>query len=163
MEEWREIKGKGNNNYSVSNLGNVRNNKTGRILKNSIHPSGYIQIDLSYDRHIKVHKLVANAFIDNPENKPCIDHIDRNRSNNNVNNLRWVTYQENARNRKKMSNSLSKYKGIWLENRWRTRITIDGKGINLGSYKTEEEAAKAYNDYIIKNNLQEYYILNEIN
>jgi hypothetical protein len=162
MEEWRQIEGKGN--YSVSSFGNIRNNKTGRLLKQYINGSGYYHIDLSYDKHLKVHQLVGKTFIENPENKLCIDHIDNNRLNNNLTNLRWATHNENMRNRKKSNNCSSQYKGVSFDKDkqlWRSRIMINRKNINLGIFKTQEEAGKAYNNYIIKHNLQEYFILNE--
>ena len=62
---------------------------------------GYLFVVL-YDGELHkrrpIHRIVADAFIPNPENKPCVDHIDTNRTNNNVDNLRWVTYKENANN-----------------------------------------------------------------
>lgn len=82
--------------YSVSSTGSVRNNVTGRILKAGKNSIGYLYVDLySEDNHksVAIHKLVAEAFI---ENKNCIDHIDTNKENNNVDNLRWVTYKENT-------------------------------------------------------------------
>jgi hypothetical protein len=164
MEEWRQIEGKGNGNYEVSNLGNIRNKKTGRILKQRLNSNGYFYIDLSYDKHLKVHRLIANAFIPNPENKPFIDHIDKNRTNNNMSNLRWATSQENARNRKSYSKT-SKYQGVTFDkskNRFKARIMINRKSVGIGHYKTEEEAAIAYNDYLIKNNLHEFFILNDL-
>lgn len=87
--------------YSVSSTGNVRNNMTGRILKKGKNSLGYLYVDLySENNHksVTVHKLVAEAFIENPENKNCIDHIDTNKENNNVGNLKWVTYKENTNN-----------------------------------------------------------------
>lgn len=56
-----------------------------------------------------VHRLLALAFIPNPENKPCIDHIDRDRTNNSLDNLRWVSYAENAENQDRVDQSIEKY------------------------------------------------------
>ena len=72
-----------------------------RILRVHAHPRGYIYVGLMKDGvrfHFKVHRLVAEAFIPNPENKPCVDHIDTNKSNNTVSNLRWCTIKENMNN-----------------------------------------------------------------
>ena len=87
--------------YEISNTGLVRSVKTGRILKNYLNSSGYCQVTLSKDRVKKrflVHRLVGNAFIPNPKKKPQIDHIDGNKQNNRVDNLRWVTGKENCNN-----------------------------------------------------------------
>lgn len=83
--------------YEVSSLGKVRNKKTGRILKSASN-GGYIYVGLSIEgiiKSVKVHRLVALAFINNPDNKPHINHIDKNRSNNCINNLEWCTALEN--------------------------------------------------------------------
>ena len=71
-----------------------------RWTEGSINNTGYRKIGYNYKNYL-VHRLVAETFIPNPENKPCIDHIDRNRLNNNVSNLRWVTVKENNLNQKK--------------------------------------------------------------
>ena len=84
-------------NYEISSLGQVHNTKTGRMLKLTTK-GGYMFTGLSEKckgKTISVHRLVALAFIENPENKPCVDHIDNDKSNNNVNNLRWATLSEN--------------------------------------------------------------------
>lgn len=94
-EEWKIIQDY--DNYEVSNLGNVRNSNTGRILKLTCK-GGYLTTGLSKNSNGKtlpVHRLVALAFIDNPENKPQVNHKDKNRSNNNVSNLEWSTASEN--------------------------------------------------------------------
>ena len=84
-------------NYEVSTLGNVRNSNTGRILKQTCR-GGYLTVGLCKNSIIKtysVHRLVALAFIDNPKNKPQVNHKDKNRGNNNVSNLEWSTASEN--------------------------------------------------------------------
>lgn len=80
--------------YSVSTDGRVRNDRNGYILKNSISVQGYPVVNI-YKHVVAVHKLVGEAFIPNPENKPTINHKDGNRCNNNINNLEWATYSEN--------------------------------------------------------------------
>lgn len=99
--------------YEVSNLGRAkslaRTKRNGkgrvympeRILKPFPNTQGYLCIDLRREgeSHKKtLHRLIASAFIPNPDNKPCIDHIDTNRQNNTVDNLRWCTVLENRHN-----------------------------------------------------------------
>ncbi len=70
MEEYKLIKNF--ESYSVSNLGNVKNNNTNKILKQN-NSNGYKRVSLN-GKYLRVHRLVAEAFIPNPENKPCVDH-----------------------------------------------------------------------------------------
>ena len=95
MEEWKELKI--NDNYEVSNLGKVKNKKTGRILKLA-NKGGYMSVGLSRNGQSKtysVHQLVGLCFIDNPDKKPQINHFDKTRYNNNIKNLEWCTAAEN--------------------------------------------------------------------
>ncbi len=99
MIQWKKIFiDEKETNYSVSSTGEVRNDITKKILSQRIQ-QGYKHVTLSLPNKIKscrVHRLVAQAFIENPENKPYVNHIDCDRSNNNVENLEWVTPKENS-------------------------------------------------------------------
>ena len=129
----------------MSNHGNVRNVKTGRILKQG-HRNGYQMVRLQKDNKTyknDIHRLVAIAFIDNLDNKKCVDHIDNNRHNNNVKTLRWATRSQNSQNASLSSKNTSGTKGVsWHEgkSRWTAQITINGKQINLGSFINKEDA-----------------------
>lgn len=122
-EVWKPIKGY-ERLYEVSNLGNVRSldrylmfgdrycllkGKPKKVFHNS---KGYLRTTLSKNnkgKHYSVHRLVAEAFIPNPNNLPCIDHINTIRDDNRVENLRWCTAEEN------MANPISKKR--WIEAR----------------------------------------------
>jgi hypothetical protein len=147
MEEYRVIKDF--ENYSVSSFGNVKNNLSNKILKPRINNRGYYQLILrnnNKDFTKKVHRLVAETFISNGENKTIVDHIDNNRLNNHISNLRWATNQENARNSKISTNNTSGAKGVnWniFNKKWEARICINGKRERLGYYETKEKALEA--------------------
>ena len=92
---WKNIEG---TNYQVSDTGEVRNINTGRILGYDITVCGYRRVTLSVNGKAKkhhVHRLVAKAFIPNPENKPFVDHCNDIPWDNRVENLQWVTSSEN--------------------------------------------------------------------
>lgn len=117
MELWKDIEGL-EGLYQVSNKGNFksldravrqRNEsiqiKKGMVRKQTLTPKGYLFVSLS-KQNINLgglsHRFVAKAFIPNPENKPQVNHIDGVKTNNNVENLEWVTNQENVEHAKKM-------------------------------------------------------------
>lgn len=84
-------------NYFVSDTGRVYNSK-GKEIKRQKNHDGYYTVNLwdgSKYHHKRVNRLVAIAFIDNPNNLPVVNHIDHNRGNDNLSNLEWVSYSEN--------------------------------------------------------------------
>lgn len=144
MEEiWKSIEGY--ETYSVSTFGNVRNDKTGKILKAKPNGDGRLIVSL-HKKNYQIHRLVAIAFIENSENKECVDHIDNNSTNNNLTNLRWATHQENQHNKQIQINNTSGIKGVvWhkKDKKWQSQIYINRKCIYIGSYNTIEEATIA--------------------
>ena len=112
-------------NYEINKTGEIRNIKTGRIMKPYINPDGYYVVTLVKNKgqakKMKVHRLVAMVFIANPENKETVDHINRVRTDNNVDNLRWATLYENFDNRickKKYEITQSKIVEIFKSKDW---------------------------------------------
>jgi len=146
FEIWKKIDGY--DNYSVSNLGNVRNDMTNRILKAIIDVHGYYTVNLYNNCHRKkhkIHRLVALAFIPNVENKECVDHKDNDKVNNKLENLRWATHQENVQNQSMSKRNTSKVKGVHFDKqnqKWRAVIKFDGKVTHLGYFRTIEEATQ---------------------
>lgn len=95
MEElWKDIGGFPN--YQVSSKGRIKNIKTGRILTPIPDKDGYLRVHLNNDHTVRrVHRLVGAAFIPNPDNKPQINHINGDKTDNTIENLEWCTIREN--------------------------------------------------------------------
>lgn len=91
----------------------IRSNRKYRVvMMHYSHPwlenNGYYRVSVRGKRY-ELHRLLAEAFIPNPLNKPVVDHIDRNPANNSLSNLRWATHKENSDNSKSVDSGLSKY------------------------------------------------------
>jgi hypothetical protein len=125
--------------YEISNLGRVKNLTSGKILKNTLIREYYV-IQLRNKKRMKqIHVLIAKAFIPNPENKPKVYHIDRDRTNNDIGNLMWVTTSES-----KSINNTSGYSGVSFNknrNKWEAELKIGGR-YYYKLCKTKEEAIK---------------------
>lgn len=96
--------------YQIGEDGVIYNKITGDEVKQYI-VKGYYSCNLNQKQYL-THRLLALTFIDNPENKPYVDHIDRIKTNNNLNNLRWVTPQQNSRNKQSLGYSIKLNKRV---------------------------------------------------
>ena len=146
VEMWLQVRGCPM--YEVSSFGRMRNTKNKKILKLSSH-HGYKRIRLRKNvttKNFYVHRLVAEAFLPNETGKPLVDHIDHNKSNNNVSNLRWATHSENGMNSRKKTNNTSGVVGVCWNKRhhkWQASISIDRITKHLGYFDTVEAAKRA--------------------
>jgi hypothetical protein len=148
-------------NYEISNHARVRNATTGRILKVQMRTNGYRFIMLK-SKNLDIHRLVAQAFCDNPNNFTVVDHIDRNPLNNSTDNLRWCTLSQNQRNRTKAKNNKTGTQGVYRhpDGSWRACWSDNNKkkcmkSFSENKYDNAKELAIAYrkqmeleNDYI---------------
>lgn len=148
-EEWRVLKGI-SEYYEVSNLGNVRSldrvtnghKYKGKLLKQYETFGGYLYITIRggefEGKKYKVHRLVALYFLPNPDNKSQVDHIDGNPKNNKVDNLRWVTPEENSNNSVTKENQRKSLKGKTF-----TPVSMyDKNGNHIKDFKSISDAAR---------------------
>lgn len=97
MEIWKTIPF-GDNNYQISNLGRVKNTLSNIILKQSIAGRGYLKVALYSRGHGKqhyIHRLLAEAYLENHNSEPTVNHKDGDKTNNVLSNLEWLSYSEN--------------------------------------------------------------------
>jgi hypothetical protein len=146
-EEWKQIEEFPT--YEVSSLGNVR--RGAKRLKGCPKRGGYLHVGLykdggQYQRLI--HRLVATAFIPNPENKATIDHIDWNCANNAVGNLRWYSVSEQRIHTRPYSKSGHKNIHERKDGLWQVSITRNNIRVFSTCYKTLEAAIEAKDNFL---------------
>ena len=170
-EIWKPVSGY-EGLYEVSNKGRVKSLPRtssdgkpviGKIRKLSVSTNGYLQLSLSkngINTIYRVHRLVAEAFLPNPDKKYAVNHKDETRTNNCVENLEWMSSKENCnygtRNTRLRDQKHEIYQGrrrgvAWhiRHNKWRAALRISKKMLHLGYFDNKEEAYQAfYNKYI---------------
>jgi len=147
-------------NYMINENGEIYSKIRKKFLL--IKPNGgYNKLSLRRDKkqyNKSVHRLLGIQFLPNPNNFPCIDHINRNRLDNSLSNLRWVSYSTNAKNKSSKKNATSNYVGVRkthnIKKPYRAETTQEGKKYNIGYYTTELEAYEAYKQF----NLEKFNI-----
>lgn len=142
MEEiWKPIDGY--ENYQVSSMGKVKNITTGKMLKGHSNGRGYLHVVLYNNEHkgktIMIHRLVAKAFIPNPENLPQVNHIDECKENNCVDNLEWCTSEYNI-------NHGTHNRRTGLNNPNRKPIYSVTQSGEVTYFESAREAEKYYNE-----------------
>lgn len=158
MEIWKDIKGY-EGKYKVSNKGRVKSLKRldsiNHLIKTRILKQGggqYPNVVLSKNGVAKtflIHRLVATAFIENPKRKPCVNHIDENKSNNNVENLEWVTYSENQNHATKNKRCSLKMKNHPSISKEVIQMNLKGSVINEWSSTKEVERKLGFPNSVI--------------
>lgn len=152
--------------YSIDEYGVIYSHKTESKNECILTPflvSGYKTIKLSKGERInkkqfQVHRLVAQAFIPNPENKPFVNHIDSNKLNNHISNLEWVNGRENATHAINKTKKSSKYTGVsWNKERqkWSGNVQYNNKKY-IHFFSSEDEAA-----IFVLNKTKELKIINK--
>jgi hypothetical protein len=151
-EVWKDVVGF-EGLYKISCCGSVLSLRNKKVLSPLTTPAGYWKVILfgtGKKRQVEIHRLIAEAFIPNPQNKPWVDHIDRDRRNNSISNLRFVSPGESHQNKAGWGRK-SKFRGVVkVGSRWGAKIGHNKQVYWLGTFVTEEDAARAYNKMSLK-------------
>ena len=146
VEKWVNIEN--HPSYFISNFGRVFSKKSNKVMKNRVvSKNGYQQITLD-NSQLLVHRLVAQAFIPNPNNLPCVNHKDENPGNNDFRNLEWCTYKYNSNYgtiKQRLSKSLSgenngmcgkepANKGVKMSDEQKEKLRLSHLGNNKGRH-----------------------------
>ena len=162
LEEWRFVS-ETNNLYKVSDLGRVMSlkRKNPLILKPMISHKGYLRLDIfKHCSYSSIHRIVAIAFIDNPENKNQVNHKNNIKTDNSKNNLEWVSNLENTCHSQLNKKRASRFIGVSMhsKNKWESRIKFNSKQIRLGIFNTQEEAYEARVKFEKDNGIENKYL-----
>lgn len=136
--------------YVIYQDGRVYSNIRNKFLKPQINHKGYLSININGKLQF-LHRLIAKTFIPNPDNLPQVNHINEDKTDNRVENLEWVTDRKN-----KQHSNKSKYPGTTyhkIAKKFQSGFCHNKKFINLGLYKSQEEAHQVYLNYIKLHNL----------
>ena len=150
IEIWKDIRGY-EGLYEISNLGRVKSHKgkSDKIMRPAMCGKGYLKVMLCKGKHdhknMMIHRLVAEAFIDNPNNEETVNHRDGNKKNNCVNNLEWCSYSYNLKHAYKMGlNRWNPKKGL-------KQIPVKKMDLYthevLGEYKSIGDAFRSIEEY----------------
>ena len=138
----------GYKNYLIYEDGKVYNQKYKRYLKPSCNNCGYLNVILSKDgkkKNHKIHRLVGLHYIPNPDNKICVDHINRDRTDNRLENLRWATHSENTQNT-----------GVYKNNKLGIKNICYNKQKNIYQYEKMIRGEKHKKDFATLEKVVEY-------
>ena len=147
--------------YLIYPDGRVLSKKSNKFMKQSKKRNNYYCIKLYGHQEKLIHKLVAEHYIPNPENKPEVDHKNRNRQDNRVENLRWATRKENANNQGLYKSNTSGHKWIMYK-KSKKRWIFNKVGVPNRYFKTKIDAIHYKFYYLLKINLLKKTLLPDI-